>query len=103
MNMCQPIARFFSPGIMLSMAVLICSAAPDKLVESKKEAGWKVLLDGASAQGWRGFKKQSLPGQGWIVEEGWLHCLGKGGGDIISEEEYENFELQWEWKQAPRG
>jgi Domain of Unknown Function (DUF1080) len=43
-----------------------------------------------------------------VVEDGWLHCLGKGGGskgggDIISDAEFNDFELQWEWKQASAG
>ena len=49
------------------------------------------------------FKKNSFPAKGWVVEDGWLHCLGKGGGDIISVGEFGDFELQWEWKQAEVG
>jgi hypothetical protein len=65
--------------------------------------GWVALFDGKTTQGWRSFKKPGFPAQGWTVEEGWFHCLGKGGGDIISAREFDNFELQWEWKQAPGG
>src|SRR5207302_5573293 len=64
---------------------------------------WKILFDGKTTHGWRSFKKQSFPAHGWVVEDGWLHCLGQGGGDIISDGEFNNFELQWEWKQAPGG
>jgi hypothetical protein len=37
------------------------------------------------------------------VQETWLHGLGKGGGDILSDGEFEQFELEWEWKLAPGG
>src|SRR5439155_18238105 len=56
-----------------------------------------------TTQGWRSARKESFPAQGWVVEDGWLHGLGKGDGDIITDGEFENFDLEWEWKQAPGG
>jgi hypothetical protein len=61
------------------------------------------LFDGQTTKGWHTFKKTTFPEHGWVVEDGWLHCLGKDGGDIISDGEYGDFELMWEWKQAPGG
>ena len=72
----------------------------NRLTDREKAAGWKLLFDGKTTQGWRSFKKQSFPDKGWMVEDGWLHCLGKGGGDIITDAEFGDFELQWEWKLA---
>lgn len=48
-------------------------------------------------------QKTDLSTKGWVVEDGWLRCLGKGGGDIISDAEFTDFELQWDWKLAPEG
>jgi len=79
------------------------AATPNQLTEEDKAAGWKLLFDGKNLEGWRSFKKETPPSKGWVLEEGWLHCLGKGGGDIITVREFEDFELQWEWKQAPAG
>src|SRR6266566_4806832 len=78
-------------------------AAPNQLTEEEKAGGWKLLFDGNSTRGWHSFKKETFPAKGWDMENGWLHGLGKGGGDIISNGEFEQFELQWEWKQAPAG
>lgn len=78
-------------------------ATTNQLSTQEKAAGWKLLFDGKTTNGWRSFKKQSFPIKGWVVEDGWLHCLAKGGGDIISDAEFDNFELEWEWKQAPDG
>ncbi len=68
---------------------------------------WKPLFDGTTTKGWRTFKKQTFPAQGWDVQDGWLHCLGKGGnkggGDIITDAEFGDFELEWDWKQATNG
>jgi len=93
--------------LILTTASLLSAAAPNQLTDEEKAAGWKLLFDGTTTQGWRTFKKQSFPDQGWVAEDGWLHCLGKGGGkgggDIISDADFNDFELQWEWKQAPVG
>ena len=102
------------PGPCWSLALLIAaasvlSAAPaNQLSDEEKNAGWRLLFDGNTTQGWRSFKKPSCPDKGWVVEDGWLHCLGqgggsKGGGDIITDAEFNDFELQWEWKLAPAG
>jgi len=87
---------------LLSVSVA-SGATPNQLTEEDKAAGWKLLFDGKTTQGWHSFKKTSFPAKGWIVEEGWLHCLGKGGGDVITDAEFDDFELVWEWKQAPGG
>lgn len=78
-------------------------ASPNTLSDSETQSGWKLLFDGKSTQGWRSFKKQTFPSQGWDVESGWLHCTGKGGGDIISEGEFEQFDFEWDWKLEPGG
>ncbi len=90
-------------SILLTGRPSIFAAAPNQLTEEEKAGGWKLLFDGNSTQGWHSFKKQTFPAKGWDIQNGWLHGLGKGGGDIISDGEFEQFELQWEWKQAPAG
>ena len=92
----------------LILAAAAAMAADNSLTKQEAAAGWKLLFDGKTTQGWRMFKKQSFPHQGWVVEDGWLHCLGKGGGnkgggDIITDAEFDDFELEWEWKIAPAG
>jgi hypothetical protein len=92
---------------MLTTASLLSAAPANQLTSKEKAAGWKLLFDGKTTQGWRTFKQQTFPDKGWVVEDGWLHCLGKGGnkggGEIISDAEFNDFELQWEWKLAPKG
>jgi hypothetical protein len=80
---------------------LVSGATANQLTDQEKAAGWILLFDGQATAGWRSFKKQSFPAKGWTVEEGWLHCLGKGGGDVISQAQFEEFDLQWEWKVGP--
>jgi hypothetical protein len=65
--------------------------------------GWVSLFDGKTLAGWTGVDGKP-PGAGWKVEDGGvLHLEGKGGGNLFSEKEYSNFELEWEWKLAEGG
>jgi len=67
----------------------------------------RSLFDGKTSKGWRGFKKTAFPDRGWAVENGWLKHLktsgqdSQGGGDIITVDTFDNFDLQFEWKVAP--
>lgn len=72
-------------------------AAPNTLTPAEEEAGWRLLFDGATTTGWRGFKKEGFPEQGWSVEDGALVC-SSGGGDLITAEQFGDFELDLEFK-----
>ena len=61
----------------------------------------KPLFDGKTTAGWHGYKQKTMP-EGWQVVDGTLTRVGKGG-DIVSDQEFENFELTLEWKIAPGG
>jgi hypothetical protein len=67
----------------------------------------RALFDGQTTKGWRGFKKPAFPATGWVVENGWLkHIAAKGqpsGGDIMTVDTFDNFDLTFEWKVAPGG
>ena len=75
---------------------------PNTLTQAEIDAGWKLLFDGKSADQWRGYNKQDFPG-GWEVIDGTIHCKGSGrgeagqGGDIITKEQFKNFEFAMEW------
>lgn len=72
------------------------------LTAAEKEAGWKLLFDGKTTEGWRGFQQQSFPTNGWVVEEG---CLKRNarGGDLVTKDTFLDFELSWEWKIVAKG
>jgi len=82
---------------------LAAETTPNQLSPTEKTDGWKLLFDGQSPQGWHSFKKKSFPTSGWVVQDGWLQCLGKDGGDLVSDGEYDQFDLQWDWKIEPAG
>src|SRR5215831_3002693 len=90
-------------ALLIWQDLLVADETPNQLTDQEKAAGWKLLFDGKTSEGWHSFKKPLFPAKGWTVENGWLHCLGKGGGDLLSQGQYAQFELQWEWKLAPSG
>ncbi len=69
------------------------------LTAAEQSAGWELLFDGSSVDHWRGYRQDSFPTKGWIIDDGTLVILKRegdkpGGGDIITRELYQNFELQ---------
>jgi hypothetical protein len=71
------------------------------LTPDEKAAGWRLLFDGKSLDGWRGYREQ-LPPTAWKVMNGELTLTGKGG-DLITREEFRDFELKLEWKLVKEG
>ena len=67
----------------------------------KTKEGYISLFNGESLDGWHGFNKTGEV-DNWQIEDGAMVCLGAApdasGGDLVSDKEYENFELVWEWK-----
>jgi hypothetical protein len=76
------------------------------VVLAGQSAAERSLFDGKTTAGWRGFKKPAFPAGGWKVEDGWLKHVkttgtdSQGGGDIITVDTFDNFDLQFEWKVA---
>lgn len=86
----------------LSLAASSVSAAPNQLTAAEKAAGWTLLFDGKSLDGWRGFRAAD-PDKGWKVKDGALSPDPKTSKDIISRGEYGDFELSFQWKISPKG
>ena len=72
---------------------------PNTITDAEKADGWKLLFDGKSTAGWLGLGGKPFPDKGWAVVDGALHhAKGGGGGDIVTAEAFEDFELSWEWQ-----
>jgi len=75
---------------------------------SKKEVnrGWKLLFDGQTLDGWKGYNSDKMFSC-WSVSDGELICQGEGGsvtaGDIITVSDFDNFELSLEWNISHAG
>ena len=72
--------------------------AHNTLTDAEKKAGWKLLFDGKSLDGWHNFKKEGVK-PGWQVKEGSLVCVDPhNAGDIVTTEKFSAFELQLDFK-----
>jgi type 1 glutamine amidotransferase len=72
------------------------------LTSAERAEGWTLLFDGTTVNGLRGYKQPGMPEKGWVVEDGVLrHVAGAGGGDIITVDQFTDFEFQLEWQAAP--
>jgi hypothetical protein len=80
-------------AIIASMTLAVSSGV------TARDGEWRSLFDGKTTAGWRGFRQQGMP-PGWQVVDGALTRVGPGG-DIITTDRFESFELSLEWKIAP--
>lgn len=92
---------YMKKGLIILGCVLAMmeSLAQNTLTSQEKKDGWILLFDGKSTNGWHNFNSDQV-GPGWKVDDGALHLdtsSGKGG-DLLTAEEYQDFELQFEWK-----
>jgi len=78
------------------------------LSPQEKAAGWKLLFDGKSLNGWHGYNGQGT--KSWIVEDCTLKSAGTEGNygsdlraDLVTDQQYENFELSIDWKASKGG
>jgi hypothetical protein len=80
----------------------LAAAEPNTLTSAEKAAGWKLLFDGKSFAGWRGYQNEA-PGDGWKVENGAIVLTKGKAGDLVTNEEFGDFELSFEWKISETG
>ena len=76
----------------------------------EKSNGWELLFDGQTTNGWHTYGKQAA-GKAWKVEDGLLHLDAESkkkftspeGGDLVTDQEFDNFDLKYEWKISKNG
>ena len=89
-------------NVLRAAAVLVVTMiVATNPAKADDDNGWQALFDGDSADAWRGYNEEEFPDT-WGVEDGMLVGSGRGG-DIITREQYTDFELELEWKIAARG
>jgi hypothetical protein len=73
------------------------------LTDDEKKAGWKLLFDGKSTDGWHNFKKTTIR-PGWQVKDGTLACVDPhNAGDLCTNDQYDWFELQLDYNISVAG
>lgn len=81
--------------VTAATAVFLCTAC------SVSVTRWDSLLGDDPSLKWRGYRHSDLP-PGWRMVDGALTRVAQGG-DIVTRETYEDFELTLEWKISPGG
>lgn len=98
------IPTFFACALAAAFTgcVSVAPAPNNQLTAAEKSAGWQLLFDGTSLNGWRSYNKKPLAG--WEVVDGTLHAIAKvKGSELITEKQFTDFEFSWEWKLPPAG
>lgn len=74
------------------------------LTDAERAAGWQLLFDGETLDGWRGYQRDSVS-EGWTVKDGALHFRGDAPNStsILTTDQFDHFELRLEWKISPEG
>ena len=111
---------FLAAAITLGMVA--CQSAPEAKTDEAsgdsataqtpvtQDTGWTSLFDGTTLNGWHSYGK-STPGAAWNVDSGSIHLdvsankgyQTKDGGDLVTADEYGNFDLKLEWKISRNG
>ena len=90
---------------LLIGAAVSCAPSHNTLTKKEVAEGWALLFDGETTNGWRNFNSTD-PNSAWHVVDGCLQAKGSGDdatGYIVTEKEYENFILSWDWKLSEGG
>ncbi|MGH7594217.1 MAG: 3-keto-disaccharide hydrolase [Gemmatimonadales bacterium] len=83
------------------VAPLTAQSSINTLTAAQRKAGWQLLFDGHSTVGWRGYQSDSVP-SAWHVERGLLTKSGSTG-DLVTTDQFGDFELSLDWKIGPAG
>jgi hypothetical protein len=99
--------EFLAAGAVATATVALAprsvfAADPNTLTAEEQAAGWKLLFDGKSTTGWRNYKKPAI-GDGWKVLDGALARVDRGAGDIVTAEQYGEFELRLDYRIGKAG
>jgi hypothetical protein len=93
----------------ISLAGAAAAQVPNQLSAAEQQAGWTLLFNGTSLDGWRGYKRPDATGTRWVAKDGLL-CLApgdstdtRGARDIVTAKPYSQFELSWDWRISEGG
>ncbi len=96
--------------LAISLMAWVSFAQKDNTLSKKeRKEGWMLLFDGKTTKGWRGAYKEAFPDSGWAIKDGLLTKIpsaggeSKAGGDIITIDKWDNFELKVDFRVSPKG
>jgi hypothetical protein len=88
-------------ALTLLFTVNTTDAAPGPVLKKGK---WETLFDGKTLNGWHIYQKPGQPvTEKWVVQDGAIHLAQGRAGDLVTDKEFGDFELELEWKIAEGG
>lgn len=101
--------KLFSALVVSAITLLSFAPGKDHPPVVKKEKGWASLFNGKNLKGWHTYGKKTVNAS-CFVEDGAILLNGSkhypdehGSADLLTDKEYENFDLKIDWKIAPKG
>jgi hypothetical protein len=76
------------------------------LTPEESAAGWKLLFDGSTPAGWRGYAHTDFPSDVWSVKDGCLCVEDPKSGkaiDLVTTDKFADFDLKFDWRISPAG
>jgi len=101
--------KFAFPRLLCAAAICtaLCHAAPppNTLTPEERAAGWTLLFDGKTMNGWDDPRMKTPPGDAWTIEDNCLKAVPRShiDEDLFSKNEFGDFELEFDWKISPGG
>jgi hypothetical protein len=102
-------SRWIQPVLVLLAAASTLAAQQgttlNQLTAAEKAAGWKLLFDGRTFQGWTPAPDSKPPGDSWAIDNGAIRSKPnpKFREDLLTTSEWDDFELAFSWKISPGG
>jgi Domain of Unknown Function (DUF1080) len=112
-TLCWGLALANAMTAATSVAQAVRGTPPNQLTATERTAGWTLLFDGKTLNGWRGLGYDSVPTAHWTVENGAIKKIASGnvakmpdgqpakGGDLMTVDTFGDFELAFAWKVTP--
>jgi glucose/arabinose dehydrogenase len=87
---------------LFTLQTAVAEVPLNKLTPAEQRSGWQLLFDGTSTKGWRNFQKDKVS-PGWEIKDGAIVRSNRGAGDIMTNEQYEYFELSLDYNISKGG
>jgi len=103
------LTRISSLIIFFITGSFLCDTAyaqQNTLTSKEKDEGWQLLFDGRGLKGWHSYL-ENTPGKSWQVLNGTImlnkntKSVYKDYADLVTDDEFENFDFKVEWKMEP--
>lgn len=104
----KKLATLFTAAVLTAVTITSCSSPTPKdneLTKQEQEQGYELLFDGKTLNGWHVYNQGKIA-SAWVAQDGELSCLpgtDATHGDLVTDQDFENYELRFDWKISKAG